>query len=192
MPQLGNLTAGSTLRVTFAASGNIGIGTANPQALLDVAGKVNCTVLELTSDRAQKSGFAPVDCGAMLAQVVRLPLSTWHYTNETSVTHIGPMAQDFQAAFRVGSDDKHIATVDADGVLFAAIQGLNDVLKEKDARIAALESKLARQEQTLATCLAAVEKLAAQGASTTRDKLSANTSCHESALVAQNLNQENP
>jgi hypothetical protein len=34
------------------------------------------------------------------------------------------MAQDFHAAFQVGDDDKHIATVDADGVALAAIQGL--------------------------------------------------------------------
>jgi hypothetical protein len=40
--------------------------------------------------------------------------------------HIGPMAQDFHAAFGLdGTDDKHIATVDADGAALAAIQGLN-------------------------------------------------------------------
>jgi uncharacterized coiled-coil protein SlyX len=174
------------------SSGNVGIGTDNPQSKLDVAGKVNCTVLELTSDRAQKSGFAPVDCGAMLAQVARLPLSTWHYTNETGVTHIGPMAQDFQAAFRVGSDDKHIATVDADGVLFAAVQGLHQLVQEKDARIAALETKLAQQERSLATCLAAVEKLTAQSGSSSKTVLAASLSAIESSLPSQNLNQENP
>ena len=29
--------------------------------------------------------------------------------------HIGPVAEDFSAAFEVGEGDKHIATVDADG-----------------------------------------------------------------------------
>jgi hypothetical protein len=52
------------------------------------------------------------------------------------------MAQDFSAAFQVGPDDKHIATVDADGVALAAIQGLNqkvdDRLREKDAQIESL------------------------------------------------------
>jgi trimeric autotransporter adhesin len=61
--------------------------------------------------------------------------------------HVGPMAQDFHAAFGVGPDDKHIATVDADGVALAAIQGLNQKLeqqlKEKDARISALEETVA-------------------------------------------------
>jgi trimeric autotransporter adhesin len=33
------------------------------------------------------------------------------------------MAQDFHAAFDLGTDERHIATVDADGVALAAIQG---------------------------------------------------------------------
>jgi hypothetical protein len=187
-----DLKTAGTSRLYVQNAGNVGIGTTTPQAKLDVAGKVNCTVLELTSDRAQKGGFAPVDCGAILSQVARLPLSTWHYTNENSVTHIGPMAQDFQAAFRVGSDDKHIATVDADGVLFAAVQGLHQLVQEKDARIAALETKLAQQERSLATCLAAVEKLTAQNAPSSKTVLAASASAIESSLPSQNLNQENP
>jgi len=63
--------------------------------------------------------------------------------------HIGPMAQDFQAAFGVGADDKHIATVDADGVALAAIQGLNEILKEKESRIAALEKRPEKLERLL-------------------------------------------
>jgi len=35
------------------------------------------------------------------------------------VLHLGPVAQDFHAAFGLGADDKHIATVDADGVALA-------------------------------------------------------------------------
>jgi hypothetical protein len=61
------------------------------------------------------------------------------------------MAQDFYAAFNVGTDDKHIATVDEDGVALAAIQGLNEKLKDKDARIEALEKRLADLEQLVKT-----------------------------------------
>ncbi|RME90510.1 MAG: hypothetical protein D6766_13150, partial [Verrucomicrobia bacterium] len=71
------------------------------------------------------------------------------------------MAQDFHAAFGLGTDDRHIATVDADGVALAAIQGLNQKLetrmqkaaaqrrrletelKQKDAQIARLEREVA-------------------------------------------------
>ena len=37
---------------------------------------------------------------------------------------MGPTAQDFYAAFGLGEDERHISTVDADGVALAAIQGL--------------------------------------------------------------------
>jgi len=67
------------------------------------------------------------------------------------------MAQDFRAAFNVGEDEKHISTVDADGVALAAIQGLNqklqeqaETLKAKDAAIHSLESRLADLEKLVA------------------------------------------
>ena len=54
------------------------------------------------------------------------------------------MAQDFHAAFGLGQDDVSIGTVDADGVALAAIQGLHREVRERDARIAALETRLHR------------------------------------------------
>jgi len=37
---------------------------------------------------------------------------------------VGPTAQDFRAAFGLGEDDRHISTVDSEGVALAAIQAL--------------------------------------------------------------------
>ena len=44
---------------------------------------------------------------------------------------MGPMAQDFYAAFHLGGSDTTITTVDPDGVALAAIQGLNEKLEKK-------------------------------------------------------------
>ena len=85
----------------------------------------------------------------MLEKVVALPLSSWNYKADTSTRHIGPMAQDFYAAFGVGPDDKHIATVDADGVALAAIQGLNQKLEETRAENAELKQRLEKLEQLM-------------------------------------------
>ena len=101
------------------------------------------------SDRNVKENFAPVQPREMLEKVIALPLSSWNYKADTATRHVGPMAQDFYAAFNVGPDDKHIATVDADGVALAAIQGLNQKVEEKEARITALEKELAEIKRLL-------------------------------------------
>lgn len=61
------------------------------------------------------------------------------------------MAQDFASAFGVGEDNTHIATVDADGVALAAIQGLNAKLDYRDATIDALEARIAALEASRST-----------------------------------------
>ena len=100
------------------------------------------------SDRNVKEDFQPVDSQAVLEKVVALPLSQWRYkSDEERSRHLGPMAQDFKAAFNLGADDKHIATVDADGVALAAIQGLNQKLERENAE---LRTRLERLEKLLA------------------------------------------
>jgi hypothetical protein len=105
------------------------------------------------SDRNLKQDFVPVDSQEILQHLVSLPITSWTYRSE-GVPHMGPMAQDFYAAFGLGGDDKHIATIDADGVALAAIQGLNQKLEEqrgkleqKETEIAELKTRLERLEQ---------------------------------------------
>ena len=59
------------------------------------------------------------------------------------------MAQDFFSTFKLGDGDKTIATIDPDGVALAAIQGLNEELKDRDARIDALQQQLKQQQGQL-------------------------------------------
>ncbi len=101
------------------------------------------------SDRAAKENFTPVDGREVLDRLAAIPIQTWNYkSQEAAIRHIGPVAQDFYAAFGVGEDDKHISTIDADGVALAAIQGLYRLSQEKDDQIAQLEKEnLALREQ---------------------------------------------
>jgi trimeric autotransporter adhesin len=92
------------------------------------------------SDRAVKADILAVDPRTILARLAAVPITTWRYrTQDASVRHIGPMAQDFYAAFGVGEDARHISTVDADGVALAAIQALTQENAALHARVAALE-----------------------------------------------------
>ena len=118
---------------------------------MTTSGTVTANGVLLTSDRNVKDNIQPVSCADVLDKVAALPVSRWNYKSDKSTDHIGPMAQDFQAAFKLGSDDRHISVVDEGGVALAAIQGLNQKLqaevKEKDAEISELQSRLNRLEQ---------------------------------------------
>lgn len=121
-----------------ATGGNLVFETLN-------TGTVIAYAFVTSSDRNVKAGFEPVEPRELLEKVVSLPITRWHYTNDVATPHLGPMAQDFYAAFHIGLDDKHIATVDEGGVALAAIQGLNQKLEEKlsakDAELHELEQK---------------------------------------------------
>jgi FG-GAP repeat. len=101
------------------------------------------------SDRNLKQDFSDVNSGAVLEKVAQLPIQTWAYKNDPSTKHLGPMAQDFYAAFAVGPDDKHITTVDESGVALAAIQGLNQKLEKQRAENAELKRRLEMLEKLM-------------------------------------------
>ncbi|HJU55367.1 MAG TPA: tail fiber domain-containing protein [Pyrinomonadaceae bacterium] len=102
---------------------------------LVVKGSVTATNFVNSSDRAVKSNFAIVNPRAVLDRLASVPVQTWSYKSEgETVRHMGPMAQDFKAAFNLGTDDKTISTVDSAGVTMAAIQGLYQMMLEKEQR----------------------------------------------------------
>ena len=152
-------TAGNVWGLATFTDGNLhifkaaGAGGGNTLVLptVSVAGEVTCTAMNVTSDRVAKEGFQPVDAREVLEKVTRLPITQWQYKTQADARHIGPMAQDFHSAFGVGRDDKHIATVDEEGVALAAIQGLNEKLeerlREKEGHIEALEDSVAELKQ---------------------------------------------
>ncbi|MBS0583659.1 MAG: tail fiber domain-containing protein [Proteobacteria bacterium] len=137
---------------------------------------------QCSSDRNLKTAIVPTDGSDVLARLVALPVSSWEFKKDRGSKHIGPMAQDFKAAFGLGgADDKSIGSTDAQGVALAAIKGLNVKLEQAlaatdgqiaelrrvhDAQIAALRRELAeanaqaRAAQTqAATAQAAVAAL---------------------------------
>ena len=126
---------------------------AGPRMSIDNNGNVYATSFNPSSDRNLKENFSAVSPREVLDKVANLPITRWNFKEDKASEHLGPMAQDFRAAFGLGLDDKHIATVDEEGVALAAIQGLNQKLeaeaKAKDARITALEAALAKLQETV-------------------------------------------
>ncbi|HWD19907.1 MAG TPA: tail fiber domain-containing protein [Verrucomicrobiae bacterium] len=140
-------SVGSKNYLTITSGGNCGIGNLNPTQLLTVgSGGAYCngTTWVNGSDVKSKHDIRPVNPQQILEQVSALPISKWEYNAENQgVDHVGPMAQDFHAAFGLnGADDKHISTVDEGGIALAAIQGLHQEVQEKNAELKALQTQV--------------------------------------------------
>lgn len=139
----------------FGSSGNFG----GPNTLVfyvTVFGDVYAHSFNSTSDRNAKENFSSISPAEILDKVALLPVSQWNFKGEQKdVQHIGPMAQDFHAAFGLdGAEDKRISLTDEGGVALAAIQGLNQKVDEKNTEIQNLEKKL-DELQAMVTRLAA-------------------------------------
>jgi hypothetical protein len=97
------------------------------------------------SDRYLKRDIVALDDAAILDRVAKLSVNEWSYRSERGVRHVGPMAQDFYAAFGVGADDRHIASIDEDGVTLAAIKALH----ARNAALAAGNTNIATRTAAL-------------------------------------------
>ncbi len=135
-----NVRAAGGVRFATTSAGTVGAQLA-----------AGATAWSVLSDRTQKKDFAPVDGREVLRKLDEVPVQSWRYKWDEagSTPHLGPIAQEFKAAFYPGRDDKSISTLEFDGVELAAIQGLHTLMKEKDAKITALEQRLADIEAKL-------------------------------------------
>jgi len=123
----------------------VGANGQNPEARL-LPGE---SAWSYPSDRHLKTTVTAIDPQDVLRKVSALPVTTWQYTHDPDRRYIGPMAQDFHGAFGLGRDNKHISTLDADGVALSALKGLITELQERKERSAAQAKRLAELEAEL-------------------------------------------
>lgn len=114
------------------------------------------------SDRNRKENFLVMDGEDVLARLRTVSVSSWNYlTQDRSIRHMGPMAQDFHAAFGLGESNLLISSVDIDGVNMAAVQALTartDALRTENE---SLRRENAAQAAELADLRARMERLEA-------------------------------
>ena len=116
-----------------------------------------------TASRSSRTDFTTVDEAHVLRKLSSLPIWSWSYRSESpQLRHIGPMAEDFQAAFG-WSDGESISTVDASGVALAAIKALQRESEEQnqqlEAELRAVRNKLEATEQRLEFLMSQVSVL---------------------------------
>ena len=65
------------------------------------------------SDRDAKKDILDVERDAVLLGLLGTPVFTWSYrASSPEIRHMGPMAQDFHAAFGLGGSDKTMTALD--------------------------------------------------------------------------------
>jgi hypothetical protein len=136
--QFDNEVLGTSWRFQ-AATGNADVfevtkvGTGNIELELDASGNLAILgTLTEGSDRANKERIVPLAGEEVLDVVTALPISEWSYIDAPDVRHVGPMAQDFYAAFGLGDDERRISARDMAGVSLASIQALNHKLEQEN------------------------------------------------------------
>jgi len=136
------------LLMSLTESGYLGIGTSSPTNRL-VVQNAYCdgNTWFNASDKNLKKNFRSIAQESMLSKVMQLKIERWNYkTDQTSVDHIGPIAQDFNKIFALGGNDKAISTVDEIGVALAAIQELGIKMKK-------LEQLVQTQQELISSVL---------------------------------------
>jgi Head domain of trimeric autotransporter adhesin/Chaperone of endosialidase len=121
------------------------------------------------SDRNKKQNFQPFDGEALLLKIRAIPITEWSYKGaDPSIRYIGPMAQDFYAAFHLGGKDSlGINSISIDGVNMAAVQAL----EKRTAELQKATAKIAELEKQTSELQEAREKISAL--ETSLNKLSA-------------------
>jgi hypothetical protein len=115
------------------------------------------------SDKHAKMAIVPVNEAEILDKVATLPVSAWTYKDDTSgARHVGPMAQDFYAAFGLGHTDKGIATLDTSGIALASIKALHDELEQAHSSLSQQDERIAKQDARIAELMATVGSLQKQ------------------------------
>jgi hypothetical protein len=155
------LTSTRAYEFLARASGGVIFWT-NPKATIGVYLAPGSGTWASESDRNVKTDVARLDDAAVLDKVASLPISRWSYKSERGVRHVGPMAQDFYAAFGVGEDDKHITSIDEDGVALAAIKALHHDNATLHARVGALDARNTQLRAQLASVQTALARLTAK------------------------------
>ena len=165
----GALVYGNVLQVNYVSSGYGLLGFNGASAVYPIHFGTNTSngngaylsgtgVWTNASSRTFKDSFAAIDPVAVLEKLVALPVKTWYYKgNRGDGQHMGPVAEDFAAAFGLGSNEKYIGSVDESGVAFAAIQGLNRKFASENADLKARNAALQERLDQLASRLAKLE-----------------------------------
>jgi hypothetical protein len=121
-------------------------------------------------DRNIKENFIELDGEELLEKLHSIPVTEWNYKKgDTSMKYVGPMAQDFYAAFHLGGTDSlGINSISIDGVNMAGIKALEQRTREMKTVITTVQEQnaaLQEENKKLKEQLASIKEVSEQVAS---------------------------
>ncbi len=128
---------------------------------MEVLNNGNMTIsglLTQNSDVNVKTSIRDIDDLQILDRIETLPIQEWQYKDALGERHIGPMAQDFYAAFELGATETGISTIDTAGVALVAIKAL---IKKNRSLEVTIKQLQADNQEMVAMQEAQYEKLKA-------------------------------
>jgi trimeric autotransporter adhesin len=113
------------------------------------------------SDVNRKHLFREESGESVLQKIAALSIRSWSYkSQDPSIRHLGPTAQDFRAAFGLGESELGISTIDIDGVNLLGVQALEQRTRTLSAENVALRTENAELRARLDRLEAALKELA--------------------------------
>lgn len=157
------VSATAANQVTFRAAGGYRLFT-NAGLTLGAELAPNATAWSTLSDANAKEGFRDLDGEEVLRKLAAMPIREWNYKAQgASIRHVGPTAQDFHLAFRLGEHPLRISTLDADGISLRAIQALEARTSAAADDREAMRAELERLRLEVAALREIVEQLRTAG-----------------------------
>lgn len=113
-------------QLTMRFSGGFRFWTSYPDSTAGVYMRHGQSGWSNYCDRNMKENFETVDGELVLEKIKNIPITKWNYKKtDTNEKYIGPVSQDFYAAFHLnGTDSLGINSISIDGVNMAAIKAL--------------------------------------------------------------------
>lgn len=142
-----------------AGSWTMGDGT-NDALTVSSTGDVSIAgTLSQGSSRSIKHRIEPVRKDAVLERARSIDIARWRYRNDdTQAQHMGPMAEDFHAAFGLGHDARKLAASDVAAVALASMQALSELVDAQATELA----RLSQENEQLVERLDRLESLVAE------------------------------
>jgi trimeric autotransporter adhesin len=139
-------------QLTMRFIGGYRLWTSYPDSTAGVYMRHGANSWSAYCDRNLKDNFKELDGEEVLAKINSIPVTEWNYKKgDPSLKYIGPMAQDFYAAFHLmGTDSLGINSICMDGVNMAGVKALEKRTRETNAVLLSLIEENKKLKEQLA------------------------------------------